>query len=245
MATPNTLSFLPEGYLENKAQRRANAICAVLFITVMAGVWVAFTLSERTTQRVDREFAQTEEQYLGEAKRLEQVKQMQEKQKRMAHQAELTASLLEKVPRSYVLAEITNNMPAGVSLLDVNLESKERPKPKPAQVPAMTAYEQQKAARQVKKSGPAAPPPPPEPKLFDVHIKITGVAITDVQVAQFLNNLSRSKILTDVNLVISDEFTQGEEKLRKFTIEMMLDRAAEVSGTAQLSGAGQVQIRVN
>ena len=53
-----------------------------------------------------------------------QVQQMQEKQRTMAHQAELTASLLEKVPRSFILAEITNGMPGGVSLLDFQLEAR-------------------------------------------------------------------------------------------------------------------------
>ena len=31
-AAPNELSFLPDDYLERKARRRTNAICAVLFL---------------------------------------------------------------------------------------------------------------------------------------------------------------------------------------------------------------------
>jgi len=231
MASPNTLNFLPDGYLEQKAQRRANAICAVLFLIVMAGMWAAFTLSEQATKRVDNEFAKTEQQYLGEAKRIEQVRQMQEKQKRMAHQADLTASLLEKVPRSFLLAEITNSIPAGISLIDLAMESKERAKtPKDA---PKTAYEQQKAARQAQKAAPQGPPPPPEPKLYDVSVKITGMALNDVQVAQFLKNLSNSKLLRDVNLLVSEEFSQGTDKLRKFQIDMALDRNAEVQAQAK------------
>ena len=34
MGAPNELSFLPDDYLERKARRRANAICAVLFFIV-------------------------------------------------------------------------------------------------------------------------------------------------------------------------------------------------------------------
>jgi Tfp pilus assembly protein PilN len=237
MGQPNELSFLPDDYLERKAQRRANAICAIMFVLVMGGVGSAFTLSERATRRVDAEYARVEKQYLAEAQRLEQVRQMQEKQKRMAHQAELTASLLEKVPRSFLLAEITNSMPAGVSLLDLNMESKVKIKPAAAPGAAgaaggpaapKTAYEQKKAA----KAGPAAPPLP-EAKSYEVTIKVTGVAQTDVQVAQFLSKLSRSRILRDVNLVITDEFKQagGEEKLRRFQIDMMLNPDATVDVT--------------
>jgi hypothetical protein len=67
MAAQNNLSFLPDGYLENKAQRRANAICAVLFIIVMGGMWSAFNLSEKATARVDEEFTKTEQQFVNEA----------------------------------------------------------------------------------------------------------------------------------------------------------------------------------
>ncbi len=226
MASQNNLSFLPDGYFENKAQRRANAICAVLFVIVIAGMWTAFTLSEKASRRVDQEEATVDAAYVNEAKRIVQTNQMRERQNRMAHQAELTASLLEKVPRSYILAEITNNMPAGVSLLDLSLESKERAKPQAA-APKKTAYELQKAARE-NKNAPPAPPPPPEPKTYDVNLKLTGVALNDVQVAQFLKNLNASRLLRDVNLIVSEEYTQGSEKIRKFQIELALERNIEV-----------------
>src|SRR5256885_8539904 len=110
MSSPNQLSFLPDDYLERKAQRRTNVICAVLFVVVLVAIASAFTITERTNHAVERRHAEMEKQYAEAAKRLEQVNQMQEKQKRMAHQAELTASLLEKVPRTHLLAEITNSL---------------------------------------------------------------------------------------------------------------------------------------
>jgi len=221
----STLNFLPDDYLERKAQRRANVICGVLFVAVMAGVGAAFSLSEQATRRVEQEYARVEAQYVNEARRLEQVRQMQEKQKRMAHQAELTASLLERVPRSYLLAEITNSMPAGVSLLEFSLDSKPRAASTPAETPK-TAYELKKAAKQG--AARADAPPPPAVRQVDVQIKMTGVAQTDVQVAQFLNRLSRSRLLKDVNLVYTDEMKQQDDRLRKFQMEMMLNPAAEV-----------------
>ena len=43
MSAPNQLSFLPDDYLARKAQRRANLICATLFIVAavaaMEAVW--------------------------------------------------------------------------------------------------------------------------------------------------------------------------------------------------------------
>jgi len=228
MASPNQLSFLPDDYLERKAQRRTNAICAVIFCAVIGGVAATFWLSEKATKAVESEYATVDSQYVTEAKRIEQVLQMHEKQQRMAHQAELTASLLEKVPRSYILAELTNQLPAGVSLLDFNMESKMRQRPVVA--PVMTDYEKQKAAREASsRTGSGSPAPvSAEPKLYDVSMKLTGICSTDVQVGDYMKALNKSKVLRDVNLLITEEFVQGGDKLLRFQIEMTLSPDAEV-----------------
>src|SRR4030095_1547056 len=116
MAAPNELSFLPDDYLERKAQRRTNAICAILFLVVMVVIGTTFTLTERSTRDVEREHEQIEKEYTQAAKRIELMNQLHEKQRQMAQQAELAASLLERVPRSNLLADLTNALPPGVSL---------------------------------------------------------------------------------------------------------------------------------
>src|SRR4051812_26453595 len=125
MAAPNELSFLPDDYLERKQRRRTNAICAVLFTVVLGGLGGTFYVNDRVNREIDKQYNEVVlTQYTDAAKKIEQVQAMQEKQRTMAHQAELTASLLEKVPRSYLLAELTNDMPPGVSLLDFALEAR-------------------------------------------------------------------------------------------------------------------------
>src|SRR5690348_8706827 len=124
MAAPNELSFLPDDYLERKQRRRTNAICAVLFCIVIGAIGSAFWVTEKSMREIDQQAASVDQQYTEAAKRIEQFQELQEKQRTMAHQAELTASLLEKIPRSFVLAEITNGLPPGISLLDLNLEAK-------------------------------------------------------------------------------------------------------------------------
>jgi len=235
MGSPNQLSFLPDDYLERKAARRTNAICAVLFLLVIGGVGSAFTISENATKAIDKQYNKIEEQYVSEAKRIEQVRQMHEKQQRMARQAELTASLLEKVRRSDILAEVTNCMAPGVSLMEFTLESKPRQKAGAANAPTLTAYEMKKLAREnaskPKEEGPS------EAKVFDVFMKVTGTAYNDGQVAQYINRLTKSKLLKDVNLAVTDEFVLGDDKLRKFQIEMMLDPDADLTNITK--GEGQ------
>jgi hypothetical protein len=229
MSSPNQLSFLPDDYLELKAQQRTNAICAVLFALLVVGIGTAFHFTEKQMKVVENEYAEVTAQYVKESKPIEQFRKMQDQQRKMEAQAALSASLLEKVPRSYLLAELTNSMPPSVSLIDFTMSSASRVViPNPAQ--AKTMYEQKKAEIEAEKIKAAAVG---QPRLFDVTMKLTGIADNDVQVAQFMNNLARSRLLRDVNMVVSDEYqpTAKDDKLRKFVIEMTLNPEAEVKRT--------------
>jgi Tfp pilus assembly protein PilN len=243
MASPNELSFLPDDYLERKAQRRTNVIFAVLFLIVIAAIGSAFTIGQRGALADVKENETVRDEYTEAAKRIQLVQDLQEKQKRMAQQAELAASLLEKVPRSHILADITNSLPAGVSLLDLVMDSKVRAAP---QAPK-SAFEAKRgpAAAKADPKAKAAPAPPPL-KVYDVNVKITGVAFTDVQVAQFISKLNDSKLLKDVNLVISDEFKEGDgDPLRKFQLEAQIDPKAEVISGTEKPKTAAVEIKEN
>jgi Tfp pilus assembly protein PilN len=241
MSAPNQLSFLPDDYLERKAQRRTNVICAALFLTVMGAITAAFMLSERTTRSLAQQNDEVTQRYAEAAKRIEQARQMQDKQRRMQHQAEVTASLLERVPRSRLLAEFTNKLPAGVSLIDFVMESRVKSAPAPV-ASDKTPFEQRKAELEAKNAKPAASPVA-QAKVYDVAIKLTGVAQTDVQVAQFINTLSRSKLLKDVNLVIVDQFTVDADTVRKFTLDMMLNPGAVIEPANDQSKTAAVELQ--
>jgi Tfp pilus assembly protein PilN len=235
MASPNELSFLPDDYLERKAQRRTNVICAVLFLIVIVAIGSTFTLADRSLRNLEKKDEDVDRAYAEAVKPIELVKQLQDKQQRMATQAELAASLLEKVPRSFVLAEITNSLPNGVSLLELTMESKLHVQPAP---PPKTAFDAKRADSTSNK------PPAEQPKLYDVSLKISGIAYTDVQVAQFITKLNESKLLSDVNLVISDEFKQDDQQLRRFQVEAMLDPNADVT-TMQKNSTAAVELKEN
>jgi hypothetical protein len=223
MSSPNQLSFLPDDYLETKRQRRTNVVCAVLFLGIMGAIGTAFSMIEKSLRAVEKQHGEVARQYAEAAKSIEQVKQMQDKQRKMGQQAELAASLLEKVPRSFLLAEVTNAMPAGVSLMDVKLESKVR-MPGSGGGGGKSQFELKREAMQGSKAKAAAP----QAKVYDVTLKVSGMADNDVQVAQFMAKLNTSSLLQDVNLVISDEYVVNELKMRKFEIEMALNPSAEV-----------------
>lgn len=240
MKAPNELSFLPDDYLESKAQRRTNTIFAVLFLIEMVAIGGAFSFTERSMRSVESQYAKVDADYTDAAKRIQQVQQMQEKQRQMAQQAELSAALLEKVPRSFVLAELTNALPSGVSLTDFAMESKLRQSV--TETVAQTAFERKKARAEKDK---AAKNETPQAKIYDVSMKITGLANDDVQVASFISKLNRSRMLKEVNLVYTDTAKGGEDvkDMRKFQIEFALDPTADVQSTAAKTKTAAVELK--
>jgi Tfp pilus assembly protein PilN len=213
MNESNPLSFLPEDYLERKAQRRTNIICAILAGIVMAAIGSAFSLTEKVNRQAELNHSRVESQYVSAAKQIQQFQQMEAEETKMASQAELTSSLLEKVPRSIVLAQVTNSVPKGVLLTDMTLDSRRRNiKPPPADAAKAAAAQ-------------------PEPIVYDVTVSISGVAGDDVQVADFIHRLGESPLFKDVNLVISDEFSKDDAnaKLRRFEVNMSINNEADAT----------------
>jgi hypothetical protein len=247
MATPSQLSFLPDDYLERKAQRRTNVVCAVLFLLVISGLITAFTLRQRTRKELDVAYKKVEDEFIREADNIKRVKTMQENQKRMAHQAELTASLLEKVSRSYLLAELTGALPNKCKLMDFELSSKARAASSPVKKVELSEYEKKKLARQKAAQPAAAVQPAVEVRHYDVTIKVTGVAPTHDEVAKYVGALSESShLFKEVKLVVSEEYVVEEEKLRRFTIELTLSPTAEAKpGEKGLSPDGQTTAQLN
>src|SRR4051812_1974401 len=229
MSGPNQLSFLPDDYLERKARRRANVLCGLGAMLVLGCAGTVFWYTEKLTAAVEKRFAEVDKSYGDAAKRIDKVNQMRAQQQQVVRRAELAASLVEKIPRSNVLAEFTNSLPQGLSLLNLNMESREKASSAPA---AMTAFEAKRAALEGR-----APSAAVTAKTYDVYIRIEGIATTDIQVAQFIARLNRSPLFKDVNLVVSEAFvnkskgpdgSSSDETLRKFQIEMMLNPNAEV-----------------
>jgi Tfp pilus assembly protein PilN len=215
---PNQLSFLPEDFLERKARRRANILCGVLSVIVIGAIGSAFIISERSMRGIEAQLAEVDARYSKASQQIEAVQRMHTKQRQIVQHAELAAALVERVPRSNVLAEFTNNLPPGVSLLELWLEAKPRPAATPA--PGASSFDQTRAALESKGKNEAQP--------LDAYIKITGLADNDGQVAQFMSRLGASKLMTDVNLLQTDQFTQDKVTMKKFQIEMRLNPEAEV-----------------
>ena len=176
------------------------------------------------TPRLNKRTIAQKEQYLGkkaaEAQQaIEQYEALQARRKVMLKTALTTAELLEPVPRSVLLASLTNNLPAGVSLLKLNLIQKE-PR-KTSQAVPTNKYRQAQAKKATESESPE--------KLLETFMDIEGVAPTDLQVAEYIKQLSNSTLLDNVALVESKEHEIDEISYRRFKLTAMLSKSVHLS----------------
>lgn len=214
---PKDMSFLPEDYLQKRIARRTNVICLVLFVVVMGGIVATDFISRRQFGDIRKLHVKINNEYEEAARRLDQLEQLQEQRKAMIHKANVTTALVERVPRTILLAEMINHMPASLSLLEMNLETKElRNTARPR-----TSIERAKQQRQQKKLAKVEEVQVPK---TEMKVGLIGVAPTDVEVAQFMTSLSLHPLFDDINLQFSEQTAIDDQPMRKFRVEMVINQ---------------------
>ena len=225
----NKVDFLPEDYIEKKAQQRTNVICLLLFLAVMAGVGGGFAITEKRKKGMDDRIAQVNKQMKQASESLKQLEVLEGKREQMMNKASLSASLMESVPRSLILATVTNDLPAGVSLTEFELSSKDIT-PQPEVQKKKTSKSRSKNT----KSKSAKEDADPEntkiiPQKWQTVVEVTGLAPTDIQVAELIENLQASKLIKEANLMYSEEQETEDENVRHFQLLLTLDPEARAS----------------
>jgi len=211
------INFVPDDYIQSSESRRTNLMYLVLFAIVMAalgGSFVTIKIRQRALNTKEK-LVKAKLSHAQEA--IKQFEQLQTKRKAMMKTALTTAELLEPVPRSVLLASLTNNLPAGVSLLRLKIAQKE---PKRTG-PVATTSKYKKA--QVDKTA-AAEQSISREKLLETHIDIEGIAPSDRQVAAYIESLSSSSLLDHVALIESKEHIVEGMALRRFRLTALLGK---------------------
>ena len=199
------VDFVPEEYIQQRESGKANFMYLLLFGAMMCGIGVTFSIIKVRQKAVAAELATVNAKMAQAGEQIAQLEQLKTKGKNVMKTMVMTSGLIEKIPRSIILACLTNNMPTGVSLLELKLEEKEiTPKvPKPA---AKTAGAAAAAA--------AAPPK----KIILTMVNISGIAPSDIGVANYIARLSESILLDRVSLVESKERKIDDMKFRQFKL---------------------------
>jgi Tfp pilus assembly protein PilN len=204
-------SFLPDDYLEKRVVRRTNILCLLLFVIVMAGIGAVGYMTYQKQVEVRQKQAKVNERYRKAKKRLEQVEKLQNRKQQMIRKARVTSALVERVPRSTLLAELINHMPTSLSVLDMQVESRvidTGPQPATAMQKEQIKKDQQKIDVEVKHK--------------QINVDLVGVAPTDVEVSEYMTALGGYRLFSDVNLQYAEQTQINGKKMRKFRLDIKI-----------------------
>ncbi len=217
-------NFLPENYFAEKAERRSSLLSLVLFLVIITGVVAAFFVTNRQWTAIKREQARINGEFANAARNIEKLNELEMQKAELLAKAEVAAALVERVPRSILLAELINRMPDAVTLNEFKLESKRERTRRPR--PAATT----KTLSQTKDKNAAAETPEErkvEVPKFEVLVALVGVAPSDVHVSDYIGNLTACPLFRNIDLKYSKEVALDNVNLREFRIEMILDVNAD------------------
>jgi Tfp pilus assembly protein PilN len=220
-----TINFVPNDYIQQRQSSRANLMYLTLLAALLGGIGVTFSIIKMRQGAVRAELDAVNAKMTQAKEQIAQLEELKSKGKTMMKSMVMTAELLEPAPRSIILACLTNSLPSGVSLLEVQMKEKENKVPVPtsqaassqtSKPGAKTAQHQAVSAKNKKAAA-------PETKtILDTMFEIEGIAPSDIEVASFIANLGGSILLDSVELVQSKEEDVEGVKFRQFRLRTSL-----------------------
>jgi Tfp pilus assembly protein PilN len=216
------INFVPDDYVQKRESMRANVMYLILFLVVMIGLGGTFMVLKVRQKAITSQVAVVAEKMEKAKKDIAQLEDLQAKRKQMMKAALMTAELIEPIPRTVALAELTNTLPSGVSLHNVRFKEK---LPTATSSPKPSSYDQAKTAGASNASTAAAAPKPD----VETCIEIEGIAPSDIQVAGYIAQLNNSIIFDNVALVLSKEYLKDEVVFREFKLTASLKKDIHLS----------------
>lgn len=221
-----TNTFLPDDYLARRTERRTNLICLSLFAIVMVAVFGAFLVTNQSWSQIKEEQEHINIRYTEAGQQIRELTELERQRDEMLHKAELAAALVERVPRSILLAELINRMPPQLGLLEFQVHSQviqgqsqgNQPEPRPGRANRRGQTKQQ-ADESLSRI---------EPPRFNVTLTMLGVAPSNMEITGYLSKLNNYALLKDVTLQFIEEKEIDGHTMRQFRIAMTLTEDADV-----------------
>lgn len=215
-------NFLPDGYLRRRDIRRANWTClGIAAVTLLLlGAVVAFVLIRSWSMAGMR--ALEELQYRVASRQIDDLKQLEQRKTSLLHKVELSTALLERVPRSNVLARLTNHLPEHTSLTSITMQLEVmKMNPKKADAGDTPPAGGKPATGAAGKNQPRAV------TAKRLRFRLDGLAETDVEVAEYISRLHADPLFENVDLQFSEAFPYQEDvTMRRFQMSLLLSEDA-------------------
>lgn len=200
------INFVPDDYIQKKDSIRAYWMYLLLCFLLVGAMAGSFTIIKVRESAINKEAFSVSQQLKKAQEEIAQFEQLQVKRRQMMQTALTAVELIESVPRSFVLATLTNSLPSGTSLSKIKLsESDKSLYASYKRTSAKTANNQSNSKSQ------ASP----------VALEIEGFAPSDHEVADYIANLNQSLLFDRVDLAYTQEFQKEKNSAavyRKFKL---------------------------
>jgi Tfp pilus assembly protein PilN len=194
------IEFLPAWYTGLLKKRRMVRLQVWLTLAIAAwlGLWVF--LADRNQRNAESAVASLKGQILQTDSQIQQMERLEVLRKQWRQQAEVLEKLGLHVESSRLLGRIAEALPAGVSFMGMNVDFEESPV-------QLTA-----AARAAMKD--------PNATIMDrrIRVRLQGVAPTDVDLATFLTELSKTPFFDHIAPTYAKDRREAGHILREFEV---------------------------
>lgn len=209
-AANGSVNMLPDQIVRQEVQYRLDAICVVLFAIAMASI-VTTEYNSREHLRTTRAVYENASVRFAEAADfMKKFFTLQSQRNELLRQAQGVSALEERIPRSCLLAVITNAKPAKMYLEAIDMNTMYRVAPVTAKVGQKSSEEIIEKPAKTEKGTPV------------VAVDVCGVAEDNDQVAQFIAGLKASVIVRTVELKYTLATKIEEQPRQRFQIHMEL-----------------------
>ncbi|MEO1583193.1 MAG: PilN domain-containing protein [Planctomycetota bacterium] len=225
-------SFLPEDYVKSKGERRANLLSLSLFGVMMLAVVAAFFATNKKWMTVRDEKRSVNALYVQEAGKIDELKALETQRDELIKKAEVTAALVERVPRSLLFAEIVRRMPQEVKLLELDLESEQIKKARPSSKKSAGVRTLSGAGSKRSRAG-AKDAEDEDSSLVPEYrqsLTLVGVGRDNDNIADYIESLKNCAIFTGVELQYIKETTIDSADLRKFELRARIRPGVDARG---------------
>lgn len=210
------VNFIPASYLLRQQRRRSSARQAVLVVVLamLLAMWYTATsssLAELHTlvENVERDAATAQA-------RVNEINHLRELERELRGEARTREELSAAISTVDVVGTIANAMPTSIALRNLDIMSE---RPTPPKVVKTTGGDEHAV------SLPAARPVEP------MKIVLVGLAPADVEVADFVGQLTKSPLFHNVKMVYSRPVQTQDVHAREFRIELEVPLDCEYQST--------------
>jgi hypothetical protein len=209
------IDLVPEDYIQRKELHRANFFYLGLLAVMAIAMLGTFAIIKVRQKAVRKEAKAVDERMAIVEQSIKQLEDLRNRREEMLKTALLSAELIEPVPRSLVIAFLTNALPEGVSLTRIQIAQKEQQAPK-----GSNQYKAAKKSAQSKQNV----------QEFITELQIEGLAVSDIGVADYIASLSKIKLLENVCLVHSMQKEIDSTTYRRFKLTAQLGKNLIITG---------------